>query len=286
MVARGDLGLELPLERVPRVQKEITRRARALGVPVIVATQVLESMRDRAAADACRGQRRGQRRVTTASTRSCWRAKPRSARIPCVRCRRSTSSSATPRRFRRSGSPPLEDDAHPARRHGRAICEAAVTLAARGETPRHRRRDPRREDGAPAVGAAPADADLCGHRPADVSRRLALAWGVVPVLTDLSGDVNAAPSRSAGTRRARHDAALLRDRAGEHHARPRARPLEFPEAAAGVGENHGLRIRARRIASDTSVIPKLVNSLTSFQRASRCFFSSSSASMQPVAMMS
>src|SRR5262249_51104359 len=45
MVARGDLGLELPLERVPRVQKEVTRKARARGIPVIVATQVLESMR-------------------------------------------------------------------------------------------------------------------------------------------------------------------------------------------------------------------------------------------------
>src|SRR5918993_470207 len=45
MVARGDLGLELPLERVPRVQKEVTRRARTRGLPVIVATQVLESMR-------------------------------------------------------------------------------------------------------------------------------------------------------------------------------------------------------------------------------------------------
>jgi len=44
MVARGDLGLEMPLEQVPRIQKEITRRARALGRPVIVATQVLESM--------------------------------------------------------------------------------------------------------------------------------------------------------------------------------------------------------------------------------------------------
>ncbi len=45
MVARGDLGNEVPLESVPRLQKEVTRRAQALGVPVIVATQVLESMR-------------------------------------------------------------------------------------------------------------------------------------------------------------------------------------------------------------------------------------------------
>lgn len=45
MVARGDLGLELPLERVPRAQKSITRAAQARGLPVIVATQVFESMR-------------------------------------------------------------------------------------------------------------------------------------------------------------------------------------------------------------------------------------------------
>src|SRR5207249_11132910 len=44
MVARGDLGLELPFERVPRVQKEITRAGRRRSIPVIVATQVLESM--------------------------------------------------------------------------------------------------------------------------------------------------------------------------------------------------------------------------------------------------
>ncbi len=44
MVARGDLGVELPMEEIPILQKRLIRRARRRGVPTVVATQMLESM--------------------------------------------------------------------------------------------------------------------------------------------------------------------------------------------------------------------------------------------------
>ena len=83
---------------------------------------------------------------------------------------------------------PLKDEAHVLGGHGRAICEAAVTLAARGEA-----------NAIVAVTRGGKTARLLSAlRPRariyaatdrdDISRRLALAWGVAPVLSDLSGE--------------------------------------------------------------------------------------------------
>ncbi len=193
MVARGDLGLELPLERVPRVQKEVTRRARALDIPVIVATQVLESMVT-------------EPRPTRAEVSDAFNAVDDGVDAIMLAGETAVGKHAieaveTLDRIIRDAEsiPPSSsvqlEDSQLLPGHGRAICEAVVTLAARGD--------------AIAIVAVTRGGKtarmLSGLRPRApiyaatdqpaIARRLTLSWGVVPVLTDLSGDVNEAAVR-------------------------------------------------------------------------------------------
>jgi pyruvate kinase len=193
MVARGDLGIELPLEQVPRIQKQITRRARALGLPVIVATQVLESMRS-------------EPRPTRAEVNDAANAVD--DRVDAIMLAGETAAGRYPLKAVETldaiirdaetiapvGTVSLEDT-NLLTGHGRAICDAAVTLAEHAHA----------EAIVAVTHGGKTARVLSALRPAvpifgatdqlHVARRLALAWGVVPVLTELGGDVTTAATR-------------------------------------------------------------------------------------------
>jgi pyruvate kinase len=193
MVARGDLGLELPFERVPRVQKEITRRARALGIPVILATQVLESMRF-------------EPRPTRAEVSDAANAVDDG--VDAIMLAGETASGAHPIRAVQALDaiirdaeqmpPPVSGGLEESRivaGHGRAICEAVVTLADRGA--------------ATAIVAVTRGGHtatiLSALRPrapiyavtedAVIARRLSLVWGVIPLVTTLTDEVTETAAR-------------------------------------------------------------------------------------------
>ncbi len=193
MVARGDLGLEMPLERLPRVQKEITRRARAMGVPVIVATQVLESMRTEPrptraeVSDAANAVDDGVDAIMLAGETAVGAYPVRAVHVLDLVIRDAEQVPPV-------GPVPLGEMRVMAG-HGRALCDAAVTLADRSR--------------AAAIVAVTRGGKtarvLSALRPPvpifaatdhpEVATRLSLAWGVAPIVTDLTGDVTAAASR-------------------------------------------------------------------------------------------
>jgi pyruvate kinase len=181
MVARGDLGLEMPLEQLPRVQKEIIQQARSFGVPAIVATQVLESMRveprpTRAeVSDAANAVDEGADAIMLAGETAAGAYPVRAVQMLDAVIREAESVATTPHVL------PSADVL--GSRHVPALSEAAVTLATaaqanaivavtiEGKTARLLSAlRPR----APILAATP-DASVAGT--------LALWWGVVPFVT-------------------------------------------------------------------------------------------------------
>ena len=190
MVARGDLGLEMPLERVPRVQKEITRSARRHGIPVIVATQVLESMTTeprptRAEVnDAANAVEDGVDAIMLAGETAVGAFAARAVQTLDAIIREAEATPPEEWTMRRSE--------HTGTDHAQAICEAAVTLANRGDAQAivavtrgggTARRLSALRPRAPIIATTDHD---------DTARRLALFWGVVPVCTDIGENVDSA----------------------------------------------------------------------------------------------
>jgi pyruvate kinase len=186
MVARGDLGLEVPLERVPSIQKDLTRRARARGLPVIVATQVLESMRQEPrptraeVSDAANAVDQGVDAIMLAGETAVGQYPVRAVRTLDLIIREAETLPQV--------EPPPAEGGPGRSGYNIAICEAAITLAASSDA-----------DAIVAVTRGGKTARwLSMLRPASpiygatdnegVARRLALSWGVVPVVC-APGDV-------------------------------------------------------------------------------------------------
>ncbi len=194
MVARGDLGLEMPLEHVPQVQKQVLRLARERGVPVIVATQVLESMRTESrptraeVSDAAGAVDAGADAVMLSGETAVGAYPVRAVEVLDSIIRNAETvrppwTLAVPADERPDHLPPL--------------CDAAVTLAGRGHA-----------EAIMAITRAGRTARLLSaRRPAapiyavtggeEIARRLCLWWGVAPVVHALTSDVEAIVSRVA-----------------------------------------------------------------------------------------
>ncbi len=198
MVARGDLGLECPLEQIPRVQKAIIARARSLGRPVIVATQVLESMRTQPrptraeVSDAATAVDQGADAIMLAGETAAGdypvKAVETLAAVICdaetVAAPAALLAAEVLLEGQDTSKPP--DGFETFRTvHGRAMCEAAVTLASTGQAEAIVAMT-RFGKTAQLLSSLRPRASILAVTPSEaIARRLQLYWGVRPIVSDL-----------------------------------------------------------------------------------------------------
>lgn len=191
MVARGDLALEIPLEQVPRVQKQILKKARARGVPVIVATQVLESMRTeprptRAEASDAAGAVDGGADAIMLSGETATGAYPvRSVEVLDAIIRDAESMTTVSNDFVWAAGAD----------HVKALSEAAVSLSRRSRA--HAIVAITRSGQTARVLSAtrPLAVIVAVTDSAQVARRLSLWHGIVPLLSDIDGEIETVIAR-------------------------------------------------------------------------------------------
>jgi len=190
MVARGDLGLECPLAQIPRIQKQIIARARARGRPVILATQVFESMRNEPrptraeVSDAATAVDEGADAIMLAGETAAGAYPVRAVQTLAAvidDAETAAPSIAIAALAHGSGAGELAASVLGSR-HGVAMCEAAVTLASSGQADaivaltqegRTARLLSALRPRAPVLAITEHDA---------VARRLAMVWGVTPMV--------------------------------------------------------------------------------------------------------
>lgn len=182
MVARGDLGVELPLERVPMLQKRIIRRALHFGKPVITATQMLESMTEQPrptraeASDVANAICDGTDAVML-SGETARGLYPVETVVMMDRIARQAESSVyVPDAPRRQSSTQAHAVAHAACSLAEEVKARAIVVFTRSGTSAHLVSQWR-----PSV---PAYAYTCE---ATTHRTLALSWGIEPVLVPFRG---------------------------------------------------------------------------------------------------
>lgn len=181
MVARGDLGIEMPLEQLPSVQRRLIQAARRRGVPAIVATQVLESMRyeprpTRAeVTDAAHAVDEGADAVMLAGETAVGRYPVGAVRVLDTILRE--AEKAAPPLPRMPAPAPLVVE------HGRALCEAAVTLAERSRAAAIVAVTESGQTARLLATLRPSARILAATASPQTGARLSLVWGVTPVVT-------------------------------------------------------------------------------------------------------